>query len=173
MLALNYLKELPHISFQHPIWLARVMKDKDIKQLFFQLIFMPGSNLEWSPVYLDDAAASLAFYGEFKDHYPHVGFGVLKIHYCFAESNHWLNKEDAFKDFAALKQVILQAKNCRATIEVVGPTKRLDTPYFMFFEACANWTKEGFNKMSWLEFITYYYGQVRKNKTDYWKTPSA
>ena len=33
MLALNYLKELPHISFQHPIWLARVMKDKDIKQL--------------------------------------------------------------------------------------------------------------------------------------------
>lgn len=169
--ALSKIAELPQVSFLEPIWIQKLILDKDIKESFFNIKFKPGTHFTWSPINLGQWNGVKEFLLELRQKY-NADIGKITIDYRNKLSNHWENRELALSDYAALRKIIVEAKENGIYIEIRMPTTRFETPYFELFESLSIWTRYYF-QYSWLEFLTINYGKIADSTkwSMYWNTP--
>lgn len=170
--ALEKIAELPKVSFLEPIWIQKLILDKDIRETFFKIKFQPGTKFLWSPINLRQWPEVKNFLLTLRQMYR-VDIGCITIDYRNKLSNHWEDKNLALQDYAALRHIIIEAKENGIYIEIRMPTTRFETPYFELFESLSLWTKYYF-QYSWLEFITFNYGNCGKDSSKwpyYWNAP--
>lgn len=171
--ALEMLQEVKNLTFYKPIWLQKIIDDKDIKDKFLSLKLSPGANIEWLPISLKYFDKAIDFIQEFKAKFPAVSAGTLILHYL--PNNHWMDRSCALNDFEKIKSVIIKAKQKKIVFKIEMPIKcRLETPYFFIFEELCAWTEVNC-KISWLEFIGKQYKLARSlcNQKDYWNKPQT
>ena len=169
--ALQRLQGGKNINFLEPIWLQKLISDKEVREEFLKLKFIPGSNLKWLTIKLDQVDAAMEFLKEFKEKFPYVSAGNLIVDFQTKEKSHWENKQNALNDFNALKELICRCKREEFKLQVKMPSSRFDTPYFLIFECLAEWTKYNFTE-SWLEFISKRFGKIKNaGMVDYWCHP--
>jgi len=82
------LQEAEKISFLEPIWLQKIMYDKDIKEEFLKLNFVPGSKLTWMLVDLEEIDAVIEFVAEFKEKFGKVATGEIVVSYKNKKHSH-------------------------------------------------------------------------------------
>ena len=169
--ALKKLQSIKKVAFLEPIWLQKIMYDKDIKEEFLKLNFVPGSKLTWMLVDLEEIDAVIEFVTEFKEKFGKVATGEIIVSYKNKKHSHWENVEYAQNDFKTLRDMIMRCKDLGVQLVVEMPLERLDTPYFFMFEELHRWTKKSFKK-SWLEYIT---SRFQRNgyltMEEYWNHP--
>ena len=171
MIALQRLQEGKNISFLEPIWLQKLISDKEIREEFLKLKFTPGSQINWMSIKINDFAAAWEFILEFKKNFPYVAAGNIIIDYRRKDKSHWEDKQNAIEDFNTVKQLICRCKKEKFKVQIRMPNSRFETPYFLIFETLAEWTKYNFQE-SWLEFISKRYGQIKNaDMADYWCHP--
>lgn len=171
IIALQRLQEGKNISFLEPIWLQKLISDKEIREEFLKLKFTPGSQINWMSIKINDFAAAWEFILEFKKNFPYVAAGNIIIDYRRKDKSHWEDKQNAIEDFNTVKQLICRCKKEKFKVQIRMPNSRFETPYFLIFETLAEWTKYNFQE-SWLEFISKRYGQIKNaDMTDYWCHP--
>lgn len=171
--ALKRLQEVKKVSFLEPIWLQKIIYDKDIRSEFLKLHFTSGSKLTWTLAALDDVDATIEFVQAFKEKFPRVSAGEIVVDYQNKKHSHWESVTYAQEDFAAIKKMICRCKTLGVQLIVKMPTERFDTPYFFVFEELSTWTHKAFKK-SWLEYLT---SRFQKNgymlSVEYWNHPEA
>lgn len=164
--ALDRLQDIKKVSFSEPIWLQKLLSNKELKDKFLNLKFSPGSVVSWFPVGVNNIEDAFVFIEEFKIKFSQVSSGVIKFDYRRAGKSHWDSKENALTDFEMVKKVCVAAKERNIRVEVMMPEYRLETPYFFMFEEIANWSQKHW-KYSWLEYITMQHGRVARDISDY------
>lgn len=171
--ALEKLQTMQKVTFSEPIWVQKVALDKDIKEAFLKLNLAPGVKLQWSRTTWHDFKPLMDFFKEFKTVYScKVKLGHVLFDYRnFKAPSHWQSKEQAFKDFAVIREAVKIAKELRVPLTIHMPESRFETPYFMLFETIAHWSQHFF-MLSWLEYITSVYGFAKPGEWDiYWMNP--
>lgn len=166
-IALKRIQEGKNVSFLEPIYLQKLIYDKELKEEFLKLKFVPGSNLKLWPIKKEDFELTKEFIKEFKSLFPYVKIGPVILDYRDKTKSHWDSIENARADFQYLRETICRCKKEEIMIEVRMPQSRFETPYFHLFEELASWSKFNFRE-SWLEFITKKYGSSAFN---YWAHP--
>lgn len=170
--ALKTLAEIKNVTFLEPIWLQKILSDKDIEKLFLELKLSYGSNLKFLPIYPEDYNAARLLLEKMRENWPTTKIGELEIK--LKPLSHWEDKENALKDFAEVKRIIVDAKKHGFEIRIVELKERLDSPYFALFETITEWMKK-MPQRSWLEYLTMSvgyapFGQVKEywNNTGRW-----
>lgn len=163
--ALKTLASVQNVSFLKPIWLSKLLVDEEVRELFFQLKFTPGSNLQWTPIFPEEYEEAVSFLIQFKKRFPHVSTGSVPVRFRYTK--HWEDsKEAALKDFADLRRIITDAKKRKLRFHIAPLEERLQTPYFHLFEEASTWTMFR-PELSWLEYITKMYGPAGA-RSEYW-----
>jgi len=153
---LDKLQEVKNVTFFEPIWIQKLVVDQNIFEKFINLNLTPGCNLQWLEINMEDYDTAAEVWQEIKAQKPHIALGPLRVR--FYAPDHWLDRDNAQLDFNRLKEIIVDAKKRKVSIEIKMIQSRMDTPYFFLFETLAEWTKEDF-RLSWLEYITKKYGR--------------
>lgn len=176
--ALKQLSKLKNVSFLEPIWLQKIIYDKDIRENFLKLKLKRNSKIYWSIVNLKQVDDALDFIEELKEEGSGgqkvtARVGYIRLDYRDKTKSHWEDKEQAIKDFRSIQDIIVRAKKRKIRVEVRMPQTRFETPYFQLFEEISIWTKNSFQS-SWLSFITNrYFGFQRhfNNTIIIWNHP--
>lgn len=158
--ALKELSESRNVGFLEPIWIQKIISNEEIKKLFFNLKLSRNVKLDWTTVKKKDVYAVLEFLRELKQHHPRVKVDNITIDYHSKDSNHWVSREAALKDFEDLQQIIIEAKRLKMQVVIKMPTTRFETPYFALFETLSHWTQK-YPSLSWLEYLALRYGGRR------------
>ena len=168
--ALKFLSTIKNISFFEPIWIQKLVADKNNLNAFLELNLTPGAQIKWIPITIAQYQESVEIIKQIKEKFPHVDAGTLVIKIFYAD--HWLNndKNQAYEDFVQIKQCIINAKENKIKIEIQDLKSRLDSPYFEIYENLHRWTADYFN-LSWLEYITKIYGNGLLYSVDLWNHP--
>ena len=166
--ALKVLQKMEKVAFLEPIWLQKLVSDKDIKEEFMKLKLSSTYKIIWQRINISQFKESLEFLQEFKKTYPKIGGAEILIDWRRKDASHWDNKENALVDFQMAKNTIDIAKSAGIKAVIMMPKNRLDTPYFFLFEVLNEWTSK-FPHLSWIEFLIKKYGY---NKTDTLYHPS-
>ena len=153
--ALKKLQSIKNVSFLEPIWLQKLLYDKDIREEFLKLKFVHGSKLSWMTAQLTDVEEIIRFVQDFKGRFPKVSIGEIVVSYLDKDRSHWEDRNHALQDFAALKKMIIHCKGLGIQIIVQMPLERLDTPYFFIFEELSTWTRKWYKK-SWIYLWWYF-----------------
>lgn len=122
------------VAFLEPIWLQKLVSDKDIKEEFMKLKLSSTYKITWQRINISQFKESLEFLQEFKKTYPKIGGAEILIDWRRKDANHWDNKENALVDFQMAKNTIDIAKSAGIKAVIMMPKNRLDTPYFFLFE---------------------------------------
>ena len=171
--ALKKLQEMKKVSFLEPIWIQKLISDKDIKEEFFKLNLARGIKLRWTRIQKEEFSEVIKFFKELKNTYlTKISIqGAIFDYKDIKGPSHWESKEQAFKDFETIRQMVSLAKEQKIKIQIKMPETRLETPYFLLFEELASWTQYDF-KFSWLEYITSKWGKIQKGEFQkYWVNP--
>lgn len=169
--ALKRLAESRSVAFSEPIWIQKIISNKEIKKLFFSLHFAAGL-IKWTPANNSNVAEYLNFVEEFKLTHKFKGSGMVVFDYRRKGLSHWDDKKIAHEDFQNIRNWIIYAKQHALKLAIQMPTNRFETPYFELFEELGRWTEKG-SKLSWLEWITAQYGKIQlfNSQTEYWNHP--
>lgn len=170
--ALKILQQSKKVSFFEPIWLQKLICNKEVREEFLKLHFSPGSKVTWQVIKIEYIEETLSFIKEFKKHFPSVGCGEIVVDWRKQVKEHWASRETAIEDFNTLKRLIVRCKKEGIMMVVKMPAHRLETPYFEVFEELGHWTKEEFTH-SWLEYLSKKYGcKVGEDAQFYWNHPA-
>lgn len=157
--ALKFLQTIKKVSFFEPIWLKKIIYDKDIINEFLKLNLFSVHKLRFTNVSINDFVAALDFIKQLRKYHPRIAKSIsLYIDWYGNIEKHWTDKNAAIQDFEALKELIYMGKD-EAIKLIIAPLKnRFDTPYFHLFEELYKWTSTNIN-WSWLEYLinTYQY----------------
>jgi hypothetical protein len=168
--ALETLAECKNLSFSKAIWIDKILANKNIQTLFLKLKMTSGSNLEWTPVKIEQLPQMFEFLQRCKKAWPRVKIGTVYIKYNKQE--HWNNRQEAIDDFNAMKNAIIQGKRLKVPVSPVKIIKRLDTPYFALFEELTSFMEKK-PQWSWLNYITWHYaGLIGQDAAMYWSMPA-
>ena len=168
--ALKTLAPIKNLTFLEPIWIQKILSDKDIRELFLNLNLGYGSNIRFMPMFLGEYDEARLLIEEMRSKWPTLGIGALPLK--LKPSTHWEDKENALKEFAEVKRIIVNAKKNGIAIKIVPLKERLDTPYFGVFEALSDWMDK-MPQRSWLEFISMSIGHAPFGQVEeFWRHPS-
>lgn len=157
--ALKKLVEIKNVSFYEPIWLPKLLDNKDIREAFFELNLTIGANLRWLPIQKKHFDAAMKFVQEVKEKWPNTAVGPLVVKMNFEE--HWEKNYVALADWQWLQQAVVEGKK-KGIVVQLDYKGRLSTPYFMPFEAVTRWMIKR-PRLSWIEFIQREYGRSGEN----------
>jgi len=153
--ALKQVEEIKNISFLKPIWLRRLVTDKEAMQQFLKLKISPGAILNWVPIFPEEYRESAAIWLAIKKQFPAVKLGPIVLR--LRPTEHWLDRQNALNEWETLQNCIIHAKENKIYINIKELEHRTDTPYFFLFETAAKWLSKK-PQVSWLEWITIQYG---------------
>lgn len=75
---------------------------------------------------------------QLKKNNPTINIGAITFDYTSKNMyDHWINKNNAFRDFDTIREAILTAKKQNVNLSIIMPINRFITPYFELFEALA------------------------------------
>ncbi len=168
--ALDMLKETKNLYFLYPIWLKKIIDDKDIENKFLELKLTRGAHLEWGKVAWKDLDKCLDFLKRVKEKNPTVSIGAITIPYSEHPEAHWEDRKNAINDFNFIADAIVKGKKQKIRIIISPPAEQLETPYEFIFQSLCRWTASCRYKWSWLDYISMVYGK-NLNKID-WNFPS-
>ncbi len=167
--ALDKISHCVGVSFQEPIWWPKIINNPSIWEKLMQLKWTKMSKLTWNPIAADLAAEVINHIVQFRQKFPTIVLSPINIKYS---RTNWKTKQEAFKGFELLKEIIISAKENEIPIKIIAPKTRYDTPFFFLPELCEEWTNTNF-KISWLEFISKKYyidGNIVSGSTE-WNKP--
>ena len=169
-IALKTLAGIKNLTFLEPIWIQKLVSDKDIEDLFFQLNFNQGSNIQFLPIFTNDYYEAARLVEKIKATWPTATVGPIVIKY--KPSTHWEDRQMALKEFEDIKKIIIDSKKRAIAIKIVDLKDRLDTPYFAIFETITNWLN-CMPQRSWLEYLSMSVGHAPYGKVqEFWNNPA-
>jgi len=166
--ALKWLQTIQNVSFLYPISLIPLIGSKILTEQFLKLKFHKGSVIKWGGLYVGYAKEAIDWLADFYRIVPNIKREplVIKVYW----DSHWKSKETALLDFKNIRELVVLGKRKEIAVTVEEPERRLDTPYFLFFEEVTKWMNKS-PRISWLEWITLkYLGKFIDNQ-DYWNSP--
>ena len=99
--------------------------------------------------------------------WPDISVGSLEVK--INKIDHWSSWLAAYRDFTYIKSIILRGKKDGIQIKIAPFKQRLETPYFVLFEALSDWTQGPRGNMCWLEYLMGEYKMYEKlNKPNQW-----
>lgn len=166
--AIIWLQQIENVSFLYPISLIPFIQDKSLTEQFLKLKFHKGSIIKWGAIYVGYAQDAIDWLADFYRIVKNVKREplVIKIYW----DSHWSSRETALLDFKNIRQLVVLGKRKEVIVTVQEPEKRLDTPYFLFFEEVAKWMNKS-PRISWLEWITLKYSGKFVEHQEYWNSP--
>ena len=167
--ALQLLKDSQKVSFLEPIWTEKLLSDKIVRDAFFQLKIARGNTITWTPVFLERADNLLELARLLSQNFHNIDMGQLRLKVRY--DAHWEERgnQQAYQDWTVLRRTITTAKHEKLKVGLASLQHRLDTPFFELFENMSDWTQH-YLQMSWLEYITAFYGSG--DKYTYWTHPN-
>lgn len=167
--ALKRLEGISNLIFLEPIWLQKLISNKDIMNQFLKLKLTHGA-IQFVPIFIEDYAEHAAAWLQIKENFPRIKIGELVIR--FRPTEHWESKEKALQEWFQLQDIIINSKKNKISVRLKELKHRTDTPYFLLFETVSDWLREK-PQWSWLEWITSIYGPGLKFNAnlDYWGHP--
>lgn len=155
--ALKFLQTIKKVSFFEPIWLKKIIYDKDITHEFLKLNLFSVYKLRFSEIGIEDFALTISFIKLMRQYHPKVA-KQLEIHIDWSphSKTHWDSQMAALEDWETLVRIIQMAKEDGIKLVIDKLPSRLDTPYFHLFEELSNWTYKKFNK-AWIEYLVETY----------------
>ena len=156
--ALQKVKNVPNICFEAPIPIMMLKKRNEVLKEFLKLKFTKRSQIEFVRIYPDEAAEAFKFIDIFKAIFPTCPIPHIKLIYS---RKPWQTREEAQKGLEYLRTIVVMAKRLTIYLDVIGPKKREDTPFFFLPELIEDWSKLNF-KMAWLEYLSVRF-KVDKN----------
>lgn len=149
--ALKTLAEIKNVTFLEPIWIQKILSDKSIRELFLELNLTHGSNLKFLPIFPEEYDDAKLLLDDMRQKWPTNKIGALEIK--LRPTTHWESRDNALKEFAEVKRIIIDAKKRGFEIRISDFKDRLDSPYFALFETIAEWMKK-MPQRSWLEYLS-------------------
>lgn len=170
--ALKSLQQYKNIAFLEPIWIKKIIDNKDIRDEFFKLKLASNNRLQWTSIKLTDADKIIQFLKDFKQRWQHVKSGVIRINYQQYQNAHWQDKNIVYQDLETIKKLVLMAKKYKINLAIKMPKNEFDTPYYQLFKMLSIWTNY-YNRRSLLEFLTIYYLKARSKMQmeELWNRP--
>ena len=155
--ALKFLQGIKKVSFFEPIWLKKVIYDKEITDEFLKLNLFTPHKITFSAIDLDDFAAARNFLVQLYEHHPKI-FKKVEVHidWCKHAAVHWFGQPMALQDWCALRDMIMVAKNDGIKLVIDPLPERTMSPYFHLFEELSRWTSKN-NKLAWIEYLVQTY----------------
>ena len=171
--ALNSIKGKKNLSFENPVNIERIIKDKRVQDAFLQLKLNSRTQLSYDPVSWDLYNEVIDFCKRLVEEKPSFGIPTPVFIYSKNAFMHKDNTEAAQKDWEALVQAVLDTRKRGIHIKIMPPKYIQDTPYFFIFSCIAAWTNSAYWRRSWLEYISLIYGgKIGWEAQKYWNTPS-
>ena len=156
--ALKRIEKVPNICFTAPIPILRIIKSEKVFWTFWQLQFSARSQFEWSRIDAEDCVDAISFILYFKNKYPTCSIPHLPVKYT---KTPWQDAKEAKSGINLLRQLIITCKRLCIYLDIIGPKKRNETPFFFIPELMEDWCKLNF-KMAWLEYLSIRF-KVEKN----------
>lgn len=170
--ALRRIQNVPNICFEAPIPIITLSKNPNILNEFWKLKFTKRSQFEFVRAYPEDMLTINHFIILFRSCFPTCPLPHIKLIYT---RKPWNTAEEARDGMAMLRGIVSAAKYLNIYLDIIGPKKRTETPFFFLPELMEDWCKLNF-KMSWLEYLSirfkvdknYMSGSTDWNKPDKW-----
>lgn len=156
ILCLEELLEYGNIAFLHPINLMRIMKSKTIQNLFIKLNFTRPTTFKFRNNYSQEYEGALELFEFIRNlKYFNSSVKISNLPFKAITEDHWLGGLAAgFRDFERCLKIINEAKRQKIHIRIVSPRKRMDSPYWYYFEFLEYWTLYLENK-SYIEAMLF------------------
>lgn len=151
--ALNQLIEVWNVAFLEPIWLSKVVRNKNIREVFMKLEFTQGTFFKFKNNLgdtIEDAMEVVDFLSELQEHAPTTFVG--SVNFAPVTTNHYQDKDNAWYDFERCLKIINLGKEHGFELKIQPLENRLKTPYYTLFETLSSWTQNAY-KLSLIEFI--------------------
>ena len=178
--ALTQLQGIKNLSFFEPIYINKIIQNKEIEDLFFKLKLHSSANFKWEIINFKNETnittmartmnSHLEFLNKVNTIFKNSFAGVVKV--CLPVYNElWQNDKELF--FELLKSWIIKAKEYKLQLNILYSHWK-DNPYYFVLNELNDWSSSlsTFRK-SWIEFITIKYGRVNElqNQIIYWSRP--
>lgn len=178
--ALTSLQGIKNLSFFEPIYINKIIQNKEIEDLFFKLNLHSSANFKWEIINFKNETnltlmaqtinSHLEFLNKVNKTFKNSFAGVIKV-YLPIYNELWQNDKEIF--FELLKSWIVKAKDYKLQLNILYSHWK-DNPYYFILNEFHDWTSD-LNKFkkSWIEFITQKYGKVYglDNQIIYWSKP--
>ena len=170
--ALQRIQGVPNICFEAPIPIMTLKKHIEVLKEFWKLKFTKRSQIEFVRVFPDEIVDVFEFIVTFKSVFPNCPLPHLKVIYSRIP---WKTTKEAQEGMKLLRAIVVTAKRLNIYLDIVGPKKREETPFFFLPELMEEWCKLNF-KMAWLEYLSvrfkvdknYMSGSTDWNKPNKW-----
>lgn len=177
---LQELEEYKNIAFLHPINLKKILKSSIVSNLFKNLHFSQGTIFRFRNNYGQDFESAqniFDFMNELKLLHPHVRF--TNVPFKAITVDHWQSKENGLYDLERCLKITDMAKQNKVHIRIISPSKRLESPYWYYFEMLEYWTLN-LENLSYIEMMTFSASKKTGlptfrilNDSKYWITPNT
>ena len=104
--ALKRLSNYKQLSFAQPIWMPKLLNNKQLQEAFFQLHLTSGSKLTWKSIPLAQVQESFEFVKRCKEVWPHTTIGSLYINFPVP----YQDRQKQWELFQKLCQTLTYAK---------------------------------------------------------------
>lgn len=170
--ALQRIQGVPNICFEAPIPIMTLKKHIEVLKEFWKLKFTKRSQVEFVRVFPDEIVDVFEFIVTFKAVFPNCPLPHLKLIYSRIP---WKTPKEAQEGMKLLRAIVVTAKRLNIYLDIIGPKKREETPFFFLPELMEEWCKLNF-KMAWLEYLSvrfkidknYMSGSTDWNKPNKW-----
>lgn len=170
--ALQRIQGVPNICFEAPIPIMTLKKHIEVLKEFWKLKFTKRSQIEFVRVFPDEIVDVFEFIVTFKSVFPNCPLPHLKVIYSRIP---WKTTKEAQEGMKLLRAIVVTAKRLNIYLDIIGPKKREETPFFFLPELMEEWCKLNF-KMAWLEYLSvrfkvdknYMSGSTDWNKPNKW-----
>jgi hypothetical protein len=175
------LREYKNIAFLYPIKLKKLIKNKEIFDLFLKLDFSKGTLFKFQNNYgssFEEALDLFELYKELKEKHEHVDFG--KIPFKTVTTEHWGNQTNGLYDLERCLKIINESKFHKIKINLVAPDRRkFETPFWYYFEILEVWTTY-FPEYSYIELMLH--SAIKRfkmpwyailNNSSFWQLPNT
>lgn len=162
--ALKRLSNYKQLSFAQPIWMPKLLNNKQLQEAFFQLHLTSGSKLTWKPIPLARVQESFAFVKRCKEVWPRTTIGSLYINFPVP----YQDRQKQWELFQKLCQTLTYAKQNKISMVI----EQLNNYQIINQKSASpirfqelSWFSESRPKQCWLDYLVQRYFLVNKVDT--------
>jgi len=149
------LKEYKNIAFLHPIDLKILLGSEELTTLFIKLNFSQGTVFKFRNTYgqtKNKAFELFDFIDRLKAAHSHIR--ITEMPFKAVTTDHWEGVEAGLYDLERCLQIVDEAKKRKIHIRFFSPDRRLESPYWYYFEMFEYWTMN-LEQLSYVELMIH------------------
>lgn len=148
---LEEIIQYKNIAFSYPIKLKPIFSYRKVYELFNKLNFTANTVIEFQNNYsstFDAAKKIIKLAQDIKGRNSRIK--IKPIPFKAVIYNHWKDRTKGIKDLERILEIVDYSKKMQTEIVVKTPLRRLDTPFWYYFDTMEMWTTD-FPHLSYIE----------------------